>query len=207
MVKFISYKSESIGARYELVPEKLSPIYVQASTAASNSVSGMFADNVLCQNDNGLFMARSFCGSVEVNWHIVANGSHSLKHLNPIRRTQLCWSHSFLQFESNNTARCPRLRDAIELHYKCTAFSSATASALQNGDTNTLYHGNDKCPSPQFQIASRISVTHSLQQYCTVMEQHRDSWAWQSPKRERHIVVLWKLLHALWGQESCRMMV
>lgn len=56
MIQFISFKSESIGARYEyksygldfksrqLVREKLSPAYalLQASNPESNSVSGLF---------------------------------------------------------------------------------------------------------------------------------------------------------------------
>ncbi|CCI11506.1 unnamed protein product [Albugo candida] len=167
MVDFSSYKSETIGSRYEYKP-------------------------VLCQNDVGLLMARSF----RYSWGPQRELAYCGKRIAFPNTFESNPSYAivsialFLKFESNSTARS----------------DSANASAVQKEDTETLYHRNDKCPSPQFRIASSIVVTQSPQQYCDFIDQDRDSRASLSPKLKRYIMIDQECQHDAWDVETLDMM-
>ncbi|RLN60355.1 hypothetical protein BBJ28_00021165, partial [Nothophytophthora sp. Chile5] len=177
----------------QLPPAKKSTTYQMMLQASSQQQSGVVRNHV----DGGMFMARSFRCSWGPNGELVNLGklvSRPEGHLADDKNGRRVRIEFPLRVPDTRKAD---IQEGLKMHYECASQTKSTSRS--NDYTDREEDGSGSETPLQFALPSQEQLMRCLHKYVALAE----SRAKKSPSApfQKRILLLWKLVQALWGQE------
>ncbi|GLE06558.1 hypothetical protein PINS_up015952 [Pythium insidiosum] len=161
-------------------------IYLQATQQQQRQITTTTTPTAKSHVDMGLFMARSFRCSWGPNGELVNIGK--LVTSRPRDQSQQLGRRVAIEMplEVAGTQRKALTTELLDMHFQCCEASPFEGDCTDAAPLYALPSTND-------------GVVHCLHEYVAFAERVRQQFP--SSRRFRRWALLWKLVHALWGQE------